>query len=99
MIKADERRLAQLISDPDNDDILDEDIPLIRAGILHLNWVDLSEGRCHPFVTASPTAAAYLHKAGKLTTAHRKTLRGLAKGVRAADIAWARTHIQPKFRR
>ena len=96
-MKKDEARLQQLIEDPEDDRLLEEDMPLIRAGLLHLNWTDRSEGRCHPFVTPSPAAAKYLDKDGRITPANRRTLRELVPGTTRADISWASAHIQPNY--
>ena len=91
----DEKRLTQLIEDPNDDTLLEDDLPLIRGGLLLLNWTDRPEGRCHPFVTASPVAVKYLAK-GKLTPAHRRTLKELACWNRS-DIAWAKEHIEKHY--
>lgn len=92
----DEKRLHHLISDPDDDAILEEDIALLRAGILHLNWTDTPEGRLHPFVTSSPVAAKYLERHGRLSPAHRRTLRELANITRK-DVEWAKENIQHRY--
>ncbi len=95
-MKADEQRLQQLIDTPDRDALLETDIPLIRAGLLHLNWTDRPEGRVHPFVTASPVATKYFGANQRLTPAHRRTLRDLAE-VKAGDVAWAKDNILPQY--
>lgn len=92
----DERRLQQLIEDPNDDRPLEEDVPLIRAGLLLLNWTDRPAGRVHPFVTAAPQAAAYLNKGGRLSPANRRTLKDLVK-VQQRDIDWMRENIQPNY--
>lgn len=96
-MKADEKRIEQLLNNPDNDHLLEEDFPLIRAGLLVLSWTERDEGRCHPFVTPDPTAVKYLQKNGRLTPAHRRTLKELAQKLSRSDVAWARTHIQPTY--
>ena len=91
-----EKRFIQLIEDPNNDTLLEEDIPLIRSGLLYLNWTDRSEGRVHPFVTAAPQAVKYFQKEGRLTPAHLRTLKEIAS-VSKKDIEWAKHHIQPNY--
>lgn len=91
-----EKRIQQLIEDPSDDRPLETDAPLIRAGLLHLNWTDRPEGRVHPFVTVSPVAATYLEKNGRLTPAHRRTLKELTK-VERGDINWMRERVQPTY--
>jgi len=97
----DEKRIQQLIDNPERDTILESDIPLIRAGLLDLNWTDRPAdqgGRVGPFITAGSQAAKYLQKYGRLNPANRRTLRGLAdKAVRLSDIEWAKAHIQPSY--
>lgn len=95
-MKADERRLNELIDDPWADDYKDGDGKLLRAGLLLLNWTDRPEGRCHPFVTAAPQAVKYFTKHNRLTPEHRRTLRELAK-VSKTDIEWVKTYSQPKY--
>lgn len=95
-MKADEKRLLQLIEDPNEDTLLEEDIPLIRNGILYLNWTDTSEGRAHPFVTASLQAYRFFKKGGRLTPAHRRTLKDLALAT-PKDIEWAKTQIPTDY--
>jgi hypothetical protein len=96
-----QQRIQELLDYPNRDEIKETDIPLIRAGILFLNWTDRPAdqgGRCSPFVTPSTQALTYLDKHKRLTPAHRRTLRGLAKKcVRRSDIEWAKTHIQPSY--
>jgi hypothetical protein len=95
-MKADEKRLLQLVDDPNADNFLEEDIPLIRKGILHLNWTNTPRGRIHPFVTVSLQAVRYFQKEGRLTPAHRRTLKDLAL-VTNKDIEWAKTQKQSKY--
>lgn len=100
-MKEDEKRIRHLVDNPERDEILEKDISLIRAGLLNLNWTERPAeqgGRCFPFVTADKQAVTYLNKNGKLTPAHRRTLRDLAKQcVKRSDIEWAKTHIQPTY--
>lgn len=100
-MKKDERRIQELIDYPNRDEIIEDDIPLIRAGLLHLNWTDRPPeqgGRVNAFVTPNPQACKYLAKHGRLTPQHRRTLRDLAKkGVTRSDIEWARAHIKPTY--
>ena len=58
-------RVTQLLDDCNDDSFQESDIPLIKRGVLHLNWTDRPEGRCHPFVTVSPLAAKAAGTAGK----------------------------------
>lgn len=97
-MRADEKRIEELLDDTYADALLESDLPLIRAGLLVLNWTEREAGgRCHPFVTPDPTAAKYFLKEGRLTPAHRRTLKGLAQPVTRSDFAWAQSHIQPQY--
>tara|TARA_B100000287_G_scaffold237299_1_gene223277 strand:+ start:2566 stop:2853 length:288 start_codon:yes stop_codon:yes gene_type:complete len=95
-MKADEKRLLQLAEDPNDDDLREEDIPLIRKGILHLNWTDTPSGRIHPFVTVSLQAVRYLQKEGRLTPAHRRVLKDIGLATNK-DIEWAKAQTQTKY--
>lgn len=100
-MKQDEKRLLQLADHPDRDEVMESDIPIIRSGLINLNWVDRPTeqgGRCCPFVTADPQALKYYHKNGRLTPAHRRTLRELTS-VKRSDIDWVREWLKPKVGR
>ena len=93
---ATEQRIAQLDAVSYTDDMmLESDIPLVRKGVLLLNWCDRAEGRAHPFVTASPRAVSLIQTHGRLTPADRRNISESSKVLRS-DIDWARKYIETK---
>lgn len=94
-MKDDESRLVQLGNNPEDDTMLDTDIPLIKDGLLILSYTTVEDQRKFPFVTPTPQALRYLEARGRLTPADRRVLKSLSS---ATDdlIEWALT--QPRSR-
>ena len=94
----DEVRINQLLDDPNDDKITDDDLTYIRAGVLLLNWTETPHGKAHPCVTPSSVAVTYMTKHGRLTPQHRRTLKGLVTRKVKADVQWAKKHIQEIYK-
>lgn len=93
-MKADEKRIIELDQNPDADDIRESDIPLVRAGLLHLPSCHVGNKRQAMWVEPHPDALRYMRKHGRLTPQHRLTLRATVAGtIRQKDIEYARSCI------
>jgi len=97
-MKADEKRIAGLADDSMSDSVRETDLPMIRAGLLSLTCCYVGSKRHSIWVDPHPDALRYLRKYGRLTPAHRRTLRETVKGrVRSTDIKMARESIETKY--
>lgn len=93
-MRADERRVRELVDDPASEDIRESDIALVRAGLLTLTACHVGGKRHSIWLDAHPDAVRYLDKYGRINPARRKMLRASVKGkVRPTDIQLARTLI------
>jgi len=93
-MRADEKRVLELVDEPASEDIRESDIALVRAGLLTLTTCHVGSKRHSIWLDAHPDAVRYLDKYGRINPARRKMLRASVKGrIRQTDIEHARSLI------